>query len=114
MRPPSPFDSPLLRGDLPLYPHLIQTVRVTAATVPGPAGYGSSSFIGPVLYVGAVQQLRTDTIMLRDREPCLVNDLNGLGLAPGYYNGRLAGSYNSLPVYDVGGGGGAIAVSLPG
>jgi hypothetical protein len=51
-----------------------------------------------------------------------VDDLNGLGLAPGYYtNGRLAGSFNSLPVYAVGAAGfasggltaGAIGAGVP-
>ncbi len=115
MKPPSPFDSPNLRDDLPRYPPLGQTVRVLGGTVPGPFGYGSSSFVGPVLYLGAVQQLRTDTLLPRDREPCLVDDLNGLGLAPGYYtNARLSGSFNSLPVYAVGGsgsGGGAAGLT---
>lgn len=74
--------------------------------MPGPSG-GSSSGIGTgtvppsVLYVASTQQLRTDTLSPRDREPCLVVDVNGLGLTTGYYLGRLAGSYNSLPVYEV-------------
>lgn len=107
------FSPPKLRSDLPLYPPLIQLVRIGATTVPGPSGYGSSSFLGPVLYVGSTQQLRTDTILPRDREPCLVIDVNGFGLPPGYYIGRLAGSYNSLPVYEATGSAGGV-LALPG
>ena len=98
---PSPLQHPTLRDDLPRYPPLSQLLRVGSTTVPGPSGYGSSSVLGPVLYVASTQQLRTDTILPRDREPCLALDVNGFGLSPGYYIGRLAGSHNSLPVYEV-------------
>ncbi len=111
---PSPLTPPTLRSDLPVYPLQLQLVRVGSTTVPGPSGYGSSSFLGPLLFIAAVQQLRTDTLLPRDREPCFALDVSGLGLAPGYYLGRLAGSYQSLPVYEVGGAGGATAISLPG
>ncbi len=111
---PSPLTPPTLRADLPTYPLQLQLVRVGNTTVPGPSGYGSSSFLGPLLYTAATQQLRTDTLLPRDREPCFALDVSGLGLAPGYYLGRLAGSYQSLPVYEVGGAGGATAISLPG
>lgn len=95
---------PTLRSDLPLYPQVMQAVRVTGGTVPGPSGYMSSSVLGPSLYIGFVQQLGGDTLLPRDREPCLVNDLNRVGLAPGYYtDARLAGSHGGLPVYEVGG-----------
>ena len=95
-----------LRDDLPRYPHLIQLLRVTKATIPGPSSAGSSAVgtgnIAPgSLYISSTQQLRTDTLAPRDREPCLVVDVNNIGLSPGYYIGRLAGSYNSLPVYEV-------------
>lgn len=100
--PPSPFTSPTLRADLPTYPVHNQAVRVTSATVPGPSGYMSSSVLGPSLFVGFLQQLNPTTLLPRDREPVFVLDLNGYGLAPGYYTGRLAGSYQSLPVYEVG------------
>lgn len=91
---PSPLAPPNYRDDLPRYPALIQLVRVGTATIVGPAG-GTQ-----VLYVGETEQLRTDTLQARDREPCLVLDTNGFGLAQGYYLGRLAGSYQSLPVYE--------------
>lgn len=103
----SPLTAPVLREDLPLYPHLIQLIRVTAATVPGPsgvsqmAGVAGSSVLGPTLYVAFVEQLRTDGLIPRDREPCLADDVRGDGLEPGYYLGRLAGSHNSLPVYEI-------------
>lgn len=90
----------------PIYPPLIQLVRVTSATVPGPtggasAGVGTGGVAPTILYVSSTQQLRTDTLSPRDREPCLVDDVNNVGLPPGYYLGRLAGSYKSLPVYEV-------------
>lgn len=102
--PPSPLTPPTLRADLPVYPQLPQTLRVTAATVAGPAGVAQtagSSVLAGIYYVAFTQQRRTDSGLLRDREPCLVQDVNEVGLAPGFYNGRLSGNFNSLPVYDV-------------
>lgn len=96
-----------LRDDLPRYPPLVQMLRVTAAKVagPGPTVQGTvlgSSALAPTLYVSFTQQMRDDnTLLPRDREPCLVDDVNGVGLAPGYYLGRLASSWTSLPVYEV-------------
>ena len=101
---PSPFNEPTLRADLPVYPQLVELIRVTAATVPGPSGVAQvagSSVLGPTLYVAFVQQLRTDSLIPRDRIPVLVDDVNGKGLTPGFYTGRLAGSFSSLPVYEV-------------
>ena len=100
---PSPLNPPTFRADLPTYPVHDQVVRVTNKTIPGPSGYMSSSVLGASLYIGFTQQLRNDTLIPRDREPCVVLDLNRYGLAPGYYNARLAGSYQSVPVYEVGG-----------
>lgn len=86
---PSPLQSPVLRDDLPRYPHLQQLVRVT------------SSLVQPFLYVAYTQQLRSDGSLLpRDREPCLALDVNHVGLPPGYYLGRLASSSSNLPVYE--------------
>ena len=102
--PPSPLQPPTLRADLPVYPQLDQTLRVTATTVAGPAGVAQtagSSVLAGIYYVAFTQQRRTDSGLLRDREPCLVQDVNGVGLTPGFYSGRLAGSHTSLPVYDV-------------
>jgi hypothetical protein len=93
-RPPSPLERPTLRDDLPRYPYPQQLLRVTGTTIPGPAP-------GTLLYVSSTQQLRTDTLTPRDREPCWACDPNRLGLSPGFYLGRLAGSYGSLPVYEV-------------
>lgn len=112
--PPSPLTPQTLRDDLPRYPILLQLLRVTAGTIPGPSGYASASVTAPNLYVAAVQQLRSDTLLPRDREPCLANDVNRAGLAPGYYLGRLAGSYQSLPVYEVVGAAAGVPVILPG
>lgn len=100
------FDPPKLRDDLPRYPGTLQLLRVTTATVPGPTG-GTSTGPGVgnvppvILYVSSTQQLRTDTLAPRDREPCLVDDVNSAGLSAGYYLGRLAGSFSGLPVYEV-------------
>jgi len=102
---PSPLQPPTLRDDLPRYPPLVQLLRVTTATVVGPGGFAQpagSSFLGPTLYVSFLCQMRDDGSLLpRDREPVLVDDVNGAGLTPGYYLGRLAGSWTSLPVYEV-------------
>ena len=101
---PSPFQHPTLRDDLPRYPPLLQMLRVTAATVAGPSGVAQtagSSVLAGIYYVAFTQQRRTDSGLPRDREPCLVHDVNGIGLTSGFYNGRLAGSHNSLPVYEV-------------
>jgi hypothetical protein len=76
-------------------------VRVTAGTVAAPTARSSTSMVSSPLYVAFTQQLRTDTLVPRDREPCLVDDVVGQGLAPGYYPGRLSGSYTGLPVYEV-------------
>lgn len=96
--------NPKLRDDLPRYPALPQLLRVTSGRVSGPSGVSqqaNSSFLAGRLYVAFTEQLRTDTLMPVDREPCLVLDVNGLGLNPGFYIGRLAGSWTSLPVYEV-------------
>lgn len=106
---PSPLVEPTLRPDLPTYPVHTQLIRVTEAKVPGPSGVAQtagSSVVGPTLYVAFTQQLRTSGLLPRDREPCLADDMNGLGLVPGYYLGRLAQSFNSLPVYEIGAGAG--------
>ena len=109
--PNNPYTPSVLQEDLPLYPPLLQLLRVTDTTVPGPSGVtqpvAGSSVPGPTLYVAFTEQLRTDGLLPRDREPCLVDDMNGLGLLPGYYLGRLAGTFNSLPVYEVGAAGSA-------
>jgi len=102
------FNGPNLQSDLPIYPPQLQLLRVTATTVAGPAGVSQlagSSVLAPILYVSFTEQLRTDTMLPADREPCLVADVRGLGLPPGFYLGRLAGSWTSLPVYEVVAGG---------
>ncbi len=80
------------------YPVHIQACRVTGSTVPGPTG--ASSAPGTLLYVAFTQQLRSDLLIPRDREPCLVFELNGETLSAGYYICRLAASYSGLPVYE--------------
>ncbi len=95
---------PFLGKQQPLYPHLMQAVRVTTSHIPGPiTSVSSSSITGPVLYISYTQQLDPTTLRPRDREPCLVTELNGNDLSAGYYTDcRLAGSYNGLPLYEVG------------
>ncbi len=92
---PSPLVSPTLRPDLPIYPVHTQVCRVTAATVPSPSVVN--------LYLSYVQQVVPSTLLPRDREVCLVNDLTGAGLLPGEYICRLVGSYTqagvTYPVY---------------
>lgn len=102
--PNNPLIGPQLHQDLPLYPPTLQLIRVTAATVPGPSGVtqvAASSVLGPTLYVAFVQQMLSTGLIPRDREPCLADDVNGGGLRPGYYLGRLASSHNALPVYEI-------------
>lgn len=106
--PSSPLNPPTMRTDLPVYPHLLQLIRVTPATVPGPSGVAQlagSSVLAGVYYVAFTQQRRTDSGLPRDREPCLAQDMNGLIMGnpgwPGFYHGRLAGSHNGLPVYEI-------------
>lgn len=94
---------PFLGQGKPNYPVHIQALRVTGGVVPGPSGLMVSSMRQPSLYASFVQQIDPDTILPRDREPCLVLDMNGYGLMPGFYDGRLVGNYNGLPVYAVGG-----------
>ncbi len=112
------LDPPGLGPTQPVYPPLLQLLRVTAATVAGPPGFAQafgSSVLGPMLYVAFVQQLRSDGSLLpRDREPCLADDVRGLGLTPGFYLGRLAGTWTSLPVYEVIGGSGTPGPPGPG
>ena len=98
-----PFDPPTLREDLPIYPPPLQLLRLSGGTIAGPSGYATSSVLGPSLYLATTQQLHPTTLLPRDREPCLALDVNRYGLTPGYYLGRLSGSYQSLPLYEVGG-----------
>src|SRR4051812_41097994 len=104
----APVDSfnlqpPALGPTRPVYPHLLQSVRVTDGVIPGPSNLLSSTTSGQLLYLSYVQQLVPSTLLPRDREPCLVIDLNGNDLGEGYYNARLAGSYGGLPLFEVGG-----------
>lgn len=99
------LNAPSLEQTTPVYPPLLQLIRVTAAQVVGPsfAQTAGSSVLAPILYVAFVQQMRADGSLLpRDREPCLADDVNGLGISPGFYLGRLAGTFTSLPVYEIG------------
>lgn len=116
------LNPPKLGQTQPVYPPLTQLIRVTATVVSGPTGFtqvAGSSMLGPRLYVSFVQQLRDDGSLLpRDREPCLASDVVGLGVSPGFYIGRLAGTWTSLPIYEIvgvsqasGGGPGSVTVS---
>lgn len=104
MNGPSPFTSPIFRDDKPLWPLQLQLIRVTASTVAGPSGVAQtagSSVLNPPLHVAYTQQMRTDSNLPRDREPCLAAGVRGYELTPGYHMGRLSGSWNSLPMYEV-------------
>ena len=116
MKPPSPLERPTFRNDLPIYPPTQQLIRLTQGTVEGPAGVAQlagSSVSAGIYYVAFTQQRRTDSGLPRDREPCLAQDVNGLGLVPGFYLGRLAGSHSSLPVYEIIGSTGSIGPQGP-
>lgn len=102
------FNPPVAQMVLPIYPSHLQLLRVTTGIVANPAGatqVPGSSVLAPILYVSFTQQVRTDTLLPVDREPCLVDDVNGTGLSPGFYLGRLTTNYNALPVYTVVAGG---------
>jgi hypothetical protein len=102
---PSPLVNPTFRDDLPRYPGLLQICRVVASssppyaavTVPGPVGSPP-----PNLYAAYTEQVRTDTLLPRDRETCVVDDLTGAGLTPGYYGCRLVGSYTVVSTVSAG------------
>jgi hypothetical protein len=82
--------APDLGPGAPVYPPLAQLVRVT-----GPALGGTS----PRVYPCAVSQF-VPPLSLRDREPAYVFEPNGQALFPGgYYDCRLVGAYNALPLY---------------
>lgn len=90
----------MLRDDLPRYPPLLQLLRVTSTILSGPGGSSTAGGLFSNIYVSYTEQLTTDDLAPRDREPCLVLDTNSTGLVPGYYLGRLAGSFGGLPVYE--------------
>lgn len=88
-----PFTAPHLNPDLPIYPVHLQLLKIGGGTVAGPTS-------DILLYAASTQQLVPATLKPRNREPCFVLDVNGLGLPPGYHLGRLAGSWQELPVYE--------------
>ena len=96
---------PVLGQTQPVYPPPVQLIRVTGSVVQGPGGYTqvlASSVLGPLLYIAFTQQMRTDgSLLTRDREPCLADDVRGFGATPGLYIGRLTGVWTSLPVYEI-------------
>ncbi len=99
------LDATFFGPQQPMYPPLIQVVRVTSGTVAGPSlGNSSSSSSSPstvVVYVSFTEQLAPDTLLMRDREPCLVIEPNGNTLSPGIYLARLVSNYTGLPLYAV-------------
>jgi hypothetical protein len=105
----SNISKPYLGQTRPAYPVHLQLLRVTETTVPGPTG-GSSAGGTPAdnLYVAYTQQSRSPQVYPRDREPCLVEDANQVGLSAGYYLGRLCNAYGGLPVYAVAAGGAGV------
>ena len=74
----------------PVYPELPQILRVTG----GPAAGN--------VYTAFVQQYNPSApLTFRDREACYLTEPNGVILVPGYYDGRLVGSYLTLPLFAV-------------
>lgn len=115
MNLPPNIREPLLdRGLQPSYPPLIQVCRVTAATVPGPLSGSSSSSPTGNVYVAFTEQVDPATLLPRDREPCLVVDVNRNNLAAGYYVCRLVGNYGGLPLYTAQSASTGGSTSLPG
>lgn len=99
-----PLGPPNLHPDLPIYPPHLQLIRVTATTIAGPSSIAQtagSSILAGIYHVAFTQQRRTDSGLPRDREPCIAHDVNQTGLRAGFHLGRLAGSHNSLPVYEI-------------
>ncbi len=80
------LEPPILQPPLPNYPPLDQIVRVTAPS------------IGGNVYPAVVQQY-TGSLTMRDREPCYVQEPNGVQLSPALYDCRLVGSYLGLPLF---------------
>lgn len=106
------FQPPAFGPGRPVYPHLMQAVRVTSSTMSGPTISSSSSTIaGPVLYLSYVQQFDPLTLLAKDREPCLVMGPTGGVLGAGDYDARLIGSYGGVPLFKVGSTSGGAAGS---
>jgi hypothetical protein len=78
---------PWLGQGYPTYPHVLQVARVHAPAV-----------LGTNVYPCYVAQF-TPPLSLRDREPAYLLEPNNVRLGPGYYVGRLVGSYADLPLY---------------
>lgn len=91
---------PFFGPQSPLYPQLLQLVRVTSAT-PVPSSSSSSGVLpaGQSVYYGITQQQRDATIATRDRESCFVYEPNGNPLTTQIYLCRLEGSLSGLPLY---------------
>jgi hypothetical protein len=68
-----------------LYPELLQVVRIYARLAIG-------------VYAAYVAQY-ADNLLFRDREACYVVEQNSVILRAGYYDCRLVGSYNGLPLF---------------
>jgi hypothetical protein len=73
----------------PTYPHLPQICRVANSALAGTS---------PPVYPAFVQQF-VPPLSLRDREACFVVEPNSLPLGGGFYDCRLVGSYNGLPLF---------------
>jgi hypothetical protein len=91
---------PFLGPQFPIYPHLMQLIRVTDATpIPTSSSSSSSSIQGNYVFAAKTQQQLDVTVAVRDREDCYLYDPNGTDLIEHIYTARLVGSYAGLPLY---------------
>ena len=84
------LQAPYLGPTWPLYPEIPDVVHVS-----GPAVGGTN----PAIYPCFNTQWVPGTTTLRDREPSYVFEPNNVALTLAYYDSRLVGNYNGLPLY---------------
>ncbi len=85
------LQNPWMGPGLPLYPEIDQLARVT-----GPAVFGTNVYPALTSQFGPTA---LNPFVLRDREPCFVWEPNGVQLGMGYYNCRLVGTFQGVPLY---------------
>lgn len=97
----APNQATFVGPQFPIYPPLVQVCR-NAGSVYGGGGSSSAAASGTpasLLYLAFTEQYDPSSVTLRDREPCLLMDVQGGGLQGGYFVCRLVGSYAGLPLY---------------
>jgi len=85
-------EPPFFGPEHAVYPALDHIVRVVGLAVDA-----SGRPLGTNVYNGFIQQWNP-TLRLRDREAVYVWEPNGNLLLPGYYDARLVGPFNQLPL----------------